>query len=1036
MSGRLKLLTALGAGTLAVMALVAHLLWSGYREAISAAESTTRGYAAILEGHLDATLRHADAELQQLAQAIPPSALAPDAVSRNPRVQALLRAGMINFPELAALNVFDANGDLRYTTSSATRANIADRPPYITLRDDPRAELVFSEVVTARTTGRPSVPMVRAIRDAQGNFHGVVSALIDLDHFEKLFQSLQVGPGSVVSIYRSDSFARVVRWPKTQGAHNAALPPQSPGRSVMPGPDRTATFEMTASSDNRTRIYSRRVLQPYPFFVGVGVARDAVLAGWRQRAWVAGVCSVLLLGLLFGLLYRLLRDDAARRRLATIVDASNDAIISRDFTGKILSWNRGAEWLFGYTPAETIGRNIRMLVPPELQHELRIGSEANADFAARSHESVRLARDGRLIDVSISASPIRDADGSTHAVAVIFRDITERKRSERTRAQLAAIVESSDDAIIGRAPDDSIISWNAAAERMFGWSAKEAIGASFRALLAPDPHQSDSRFEKVLRGEDHPWFEEIRARKDGSHVHVQTTLSAVEDAQKKVLFVSCIMRDVSERVKAARHIEQLATRDTLTGLPNRSALMEQMETAIVRAESAGTRIAVMFVDLDEFKEVNDTLGHAAGDALLCDCARRLVECVRDADIVARLGGDEFVVLLTQLTDTAIVAPIAERMLQLLGTPYHVLGHHARASASIGICFYPADGRDVTALMKNADIAMYQAKTLGRNNYQFYAEELNQRRMRRLQLEQELRNAVENREFVLHYQPQVSFATGEIQGAESLIRWQHPVRGLLPPAEFIQVAEETGLIVAIGEWTLNHACATIKGWRSSGVNVPYIVVNISAAQLSAGLVDAVRQALVEHGIEAGWLMLEITETMLMERVEEAITILRRIRELGIRIAMDDFGTGYSSLSVLQRLPLDTLKIDRSFVSAIDDEANNARACAIIGAIIAIAKELELSVVAEGVETPTQLAFLRTLECDSYQGYLYSAPIDTLSMEARFTSPARSVLEDEDGRAISMTIKVNLELPLETPQPLSKNLTTRTPLATPRNTGTPE
>jgi diguanylate cyclase (GGDEF)-like protein len=464
-------------------------------------------------------------------------------------------------------------------------------------------------------------------------------------------------------------------------------------------------------------------------------------------------------------------------------------------------------------------------------------------------------------------------------------------------------------------------------------------------------------------------------------------------------------------VRAERQIEQLANKDALTGLSNRSRLMEQMNNAIGHAARVNGQLVVMFVDLDHFKAVNDTLGHAAGDELLRECANRLMECIRDADIVARLGGDEFVVLLTEVTDSAVGSAIADRMIHLLTKPYHLRGQDAQTSASIGICVYPADGQDVTTLMKNADIAMYQAKALGRNNYQFYAEEMNQRMMQRLQLERELRAAVERNEFVLHYQPQVELATGKIQGAESLIRWQHPTRGLLPPAEFIKLAEETGLIVAMGEWIINHACATIKAWRAMGVGIPYIVVNVSAAQLGEGLVTSLRQALVDHDIEPGWLMMEITETMLMERVEEAISLFRRIREMGIRIAMDDFGTGYSSLSVLQRLPLDTLKIDRSFVSAIDDEANNARACAIIGAIIAIAKELDLKVVAEGVETPTQLAFLRTVDCDTYQGFLYSKPVDTITMQARFVEPIKSVLEDAQGRAISMTTKVTLPLPVD-------------------------
>ncbi len=702
--------------------------------------------------------------------------------------------------------------------------------------------------------------------------------------------------------------------------------------------------------------------------------------------------------------------EQARAQLAAIVGASNDAIVSRDLDGRVLSWNRGAEVLFGYSAAEMIGCQISVLAPASLHGEFRIGEERAPVFEAHSHDSVRLAKDGRRIDVSISAAPIMDATGSVTAVALIFRDITDRKQSAQAQAQLAAIVETSDDAIVARAPDDIIVSWNAAAERLFGWTAKEALGQPFRRLLSHTPEvRTHGRFEKLLRGEPTAApQEDIRRRKDGSSIHVQTTMSAVRDEQGKLLFASCIMRDVTERLKAEQHIKQLATKDALTGLANRSTLLEQMNAAIARAARSKTELVLMFIDLDRFKEVNDTFGHASGDELLRECALRLTMCVREVDIVARLGGDEFVVMLTDVIDTGIVAPIADRMLKLLTTPYQLGRHEARLSASIGICSYPADGEDATALMKNADIAMYHAKALGRNNYQFYAEDMNQRIMQRLQLERELRAAVENKEFVLHFQPQVVVATGKIQGVESLIRWRHPVRGLLPPAEFITAAEETGLILPIGEWVLNQACRTIKAWRAQGVGIPYVVVNVSAVQLGEALVTSVRQALHEHAIEANWLMLEITETMLMERVEEAISILRRIRELGVRIAMDDFGTGYSSLSVLQRLPLDTLKIDRSFVSAIgaeSDESDNARACAIIGAIVAIAGELQLGVVAEGVETTTQLAFLRTLNCHAYQGYLHSKPLDARTIEAHYAQASSSSAK-EDGDECGVTMNMNM------------------------------
>jgi diguanylate cyclase (GGDEF)-like protein/PAS domain S-box-containing protein len=603
------------------------------------------------------------------------------------------------------------------------------------------------------------------------------------------------------------------------------------------------------------------------------------------------------------------------------------------------------------------------------------------------------------------------AKNFNHMVDQLQGTTVSKSLHEEQETQLRTLLDGVHDYAIFSIDDQGFVTkWNQASTRILGYETEDMQGVSFARIFKDTQNARITRDEGLLAIASNGHFESDTTliRKDGASFEANMVVTPFSTGDSGIKGYSVVVRDITERVKAERHIEQLATKDALTGLSNRSMLMDQMNTAIARALRSQTQLVVMFIDLDHFKAVNDTLGHAAGDELLRECAKRLTECVREMDIVARLGGDEFVVLLTDVTDMGIVSPIADRMLKLLTTPYRLHGHDAQTSASIGICFYPTDGKDVTALMKNADIAMYHAKELHRNNYQFYAEEMNQRMLRRLQLERDLRNAVQNNEFVLYYQPQVIVATGEIRGAESLLRWQHPTEGLLSPTGFISVAEDTGLILPMGEWILNEACRNIKIWRSKGVGIPYVVVNVSAAQLSEGLVTSVRQALIHHDIEPGWLMLEITETMLMEHVEEAISILRRIRELGIRIAMDDFGTGYSSLSVLQRLPLDTLKIDRSFVSAIDDDVNNARAIAIIGAIIAIAKELNLSVVAEGVESTTQLAFLRTLNCDTYQGYLYSKPIDAATLELRFAAPVKSVLEDDEGRAITMTTKVTMDI----------------------------
>ncbi len=644
-------------------------------------------------------------------------------------------------------------------------------------------------------------------------------------------------------------------------------------------------------------------------------------------------------------------------------------------------------------------RYVRLAILTPIQ---RLAASADTVAASDLNHRIELDADEEYMAL---------AKNFNHMVAELQNTTVTKTMHEDQATQLRALLDGVRDyAIFSIDPDGYITSWNAASTRILGYQANDMEGVSFERIFKNTEEARAARDAALATVVSTDRFETDTklVNERGEEFEANMVVTPLSTGDKSPLGYSVVVRDITERLKAERRIEHLATKDALTGLSNRSMLMQQMQAAIARAARAHTQLVVMFIDLDKFKLVNDTLGHAAGDDLLIECARRLTECVREVDIVARLGGDEFVVLLTDVTDGGIVSVIADRMLKSLTTPYHLRGHDALTSASIGICFYPADGGDVTTLMKNADIAMYHAKELGRDNYQFYAEEMNQRMLRRAQLERELRAALENGEFVLHYQPQVIVATGEIRGAESLVRWHHPTRGIVSPNEFIPVAEETGLIVPLGQWILDQACRTIKAWQENGVAIPYIVVNVSAAQLGDDLVKSVRQALMTHGIAASWLMLEITETMLMEEVEEAIAILRRIRELGIRIAMDDFGTGYSSLSVLQRLPLDTLKIDRSFVKAIDDETDNARAVAIIGAIIAIAKELNLSVVAEGVETPTQLAFLRTLNCDTYQGYLYSMPVDTITMETRFAAPVKSVLEDEHGNAITMATKVTMEL----------------------------
>jgi diguanylate cyclase (GGDEF)-like protein len=431
------------------------------------------------------------------------------------------------------------------------------------------------------------------------------------------------------------------------------------------------------------------------------------------------------------------------------------------------------------------------------------------------------------------------------------------------------------------------------------------------------------------------------------------------------------LRESEAKVAYATRIEYLAYHDGLTGLPNRSLFSKLLSQSINEAHRYNRQLAVAFLDLDRFKQINDTLGHEAGDQLLQEVGSRLKECVRDSDTVARLGGDEFVVLLPELADGKYAATVAQKILTALAKPFTLIGEEFRVTASIGISSYPHDGLDEQTLTKNADIAMYQAKAEGKNNFQFYSEELNANSLERLTLESSLRRALERNEFRLHYQAKRETGSGRITGMEALLRWEHPDLGTVAPMRFIPVADETGLIVPIGKWVLKTACAQNVAWQKQGLPALSIAVNLTARQFSdERLLQDVESVLAVTGMDPHLLELEIGESLLTHDVENTLRILTGIKALGVRIAIDDFGTGYSSLATLQRFPLDTIKIDRSFIR---DIATDALDTGLADAIIAMGKSLSMTVVAQGVETRDQAEFLRTHACDELQGFYFREPL---------------------------------------------------------------
>ncbi|MEO8037512.1 MAG: EAL domain-containing protein [Betaproteobacteria bacterium] len=487
-----------------------------------------------------------------------------------------------------------------------------------------------------------------------------------------------------------------------------------------------------------------------------------------------------------------------------------------------------------------------------------------------------------------------------------------------------------------------------------------------------------------------PWdieLELITAR--GQRIWVRATGSAEFGAGDRPAKLSGSLQDVTERRRADERIRRLAHYDELTGLANRNLFNYHLSRTLSHAERYGRQFSVLFIDLDRFKNINDTLGHDVGDAVLRVIGRRLSETMRAADIVARLGGDEFVVIAEEVSPDEGTAEIARKLLARIEQPVPAQGQEFILTASVGISTFPTDGRDMQTLIKHADIAMYRAKDRGKNTFEFYSSHLNADNVERLSLESDLKRAmVEMDQFVLHYQPKVAVADGRIVGVEALVRWASPDRGLVPPYKFISLAEETGLIGAIGEWVLNTASHQALAWRNAGLPAVRMAMNISARQLhSDELVEQARRVLADTGLDPGTLELEITETAMMQNVEQMSARLTRLKALGLHIAIDDFGTGYSSLSNLRRLPIDSLKVDRSFVMDVPGDPDDAT---ITRAIIALAHSLRLEVVAEGVETVAQLSFLRDLHCDQIQGYIFSKPVSAADLEDLLRRDSRLAL----------------------------------------------
>ncbi|MCU1244227.1 MAG: sensor diguanylate cyclase/phosphodiesterase, partial [Acidobacteria bacterium] len=676
------------------------------------------------------------------------------------------------------------------------------------------------------------------------------------------------------------------------------------------------------------------------------------------------------------------KAEETQAQLASVVASSNDAILTKTLDGVIRSWNDGAERIFGYTRAEAVGRSITLIIPPELFDEERtILDRLRRGERIEHYETVRVARDGRRLDISLTVSPIRNAGGQIVGASKVARDITERKRAEETlRTQSTAMTASMDG--IGILDEHLQFTYlNDALAKLYGYRDTETLLG--RPLF--DLYETDEKERLVTqilpavqqRGR---WRGEANGKKrDGTVFPQEISITSIDAGG-----VVCVVRDITERTYAEEQIKHLAYHDALTGLPNRLLFKDRLTVALSHAQRERTRLAILFLDLDRFKVINDSLGHNIGDQLLQAVAARVSSCVRESDTVARLGGDEFTLLLPNLLRSDDAAPIAQKILEAVRYPFHIEGREFFITTSIGISLYPEDGTDAETLIKNADTAMYQAKEQGRDNYQLFNAFVNAKALQRIALEHGLRRALQNDELEVHYQPIFDFRSGRITGMEALLRWNHPDMGVVPPAVFIPIAEATGTMVPIGLWAMRRACEQAKTWHDSGFRNLSLAVNLSVTQLQqADLVPRVHDVLAETGLPPRLLELEITESSAMQSPEGSIRTLYELKKLGIRISLDDFGTGHSSLSYLKRFPIDTLKIDQSFVRDITSDPDTA---AIVTAIIAMAHSLRLKVIAEGVEFTDQANFLKRYGCDQMQGYLIRAPVPAWEFFEMISQPA--------------------------------------------------
>jgi diguanylate cyclase (GGDEF)-like protein/PAS domain S-box-containing protein len=661
---------------------------------------------------------------------------------------------------------------------------------------------------------------------------------------------------------------------------------------------------------------------------------------------------------------------ASEERFRIAAENASDMIYEWDLRSGDVDVFGSAPQVLGDSTAPVSYEAWKSMVHPEDLERVLAESARHILNGERYSDEYRIVgRNGQVYRYSNRGQAVLTASGEPYKCVGLLTDITESRLAEEAISQLAAIVQCSEDAIMATDTTGAITTWNDGAQQLLGYTAAQAHGLPMPALLASEDLAREI-LSQIRQGQSSRLEEALFLRQDGSQVPVLLSVSPIRKSNGQHSGSAIIAHDISARKQAEREMAHRALHDHLTGLPNRLSLAGGLADSIASADLDVCGTAVIFVDLDGFKYVNDTLGHDAGDALLQQISQRLSACIRHGDLLARMGGDEFMVVVNGVTEDRLALSVAERLGEALRGPFFVAQHELVITASMGISIYPRDGTDVSALRRNADAAMYQAKRAGKDRVQFYTPALGAACEAHLELETDLRRALDREQLYLQYQPVFIAADNRQTAYEALARWPHPKFGFVPPNQFIPVAEETGLIIRLGEWVLREACRQCRWWQDHGKRSVRVAVNVSPLQLArADFVDTVFGVLGETGLAGDLLDLELTESTVMRDIDSAIQKMATLRKYGIRISVDDFGTGYSSLGYLPRLPIDILKIDRCFVAQLGE---NDAAARLIQGMISLAHSIGKRVIVEGIETAAQLEILRELECDEVQGFLLGRP----------------------------------------------------------------